>query len=134
MRELDSEFEAAGIAVRFVVIGDQKKVASFCGAHGMEARCIADPTKASFKAMEFGDYNLLKLFSDKALLARRRENKRAGFEQNWGATRLGDSSQLPGAAIIDANGRIVWKYAGVHPGDLPHMRELLAQARLALSS
>ncbi len=132
MRELDSEFDKLGVEVRFVVIGDAKKVAAFCSPYGMADRCIPDPNKATFKSMGFGDYNLLKLFSDKALLARRRENKKAGFSQNWGATRIQDGAQLPGAALIDREGRIVWKYAGVHPGDLPNMRDMLEQARTIL--
>ncbi len=129
MRELDAEFAAAAVPVRFIVIGDAEKAAAFCGAQGMADRCIADPDKATFAAMGFDRYNLLELFTDGALKARRRENKAAGFSQNWAATRVRDGAQLPGAALIDADGAIAWKYAGVHPGDLPPMSAMLRTAR-----
>jgi AhpC/TSA antioxidant enzyme len=134
LRELEDEFERDGIAVRFVVMGDIEKIRRFCGEYGMSSRCIADPAKQTYAAMGFGDYNLLKLFSDPALKARREENRASGFAQNWLATRLGDSAQLPGAALIDRSGRIVWQYAGTHPGDLPSMREMLEITRTKLLS
>lgn len=133
MRELDPEFDALGVAVRFVVIGDEAKVARFCGEYGMAERCIADEAKATFAAMGFGQYNLLRLFTDPALKARRRENKAAGFSQNWGATKLQDGAQLPGAALIGKDGRLLWTHAGVHPGDLPSMRSMLETARRCLT-
>jgi hypothetical protein len=78
--------------------------------------------------MGLDNFNLLKLFTDPALKKRRTENKVAGFSQNWGATKLGDSAQLPGALIVDASGRILWLHRGVHPGDLPPMADMLARA------
>jgi hypothetical protein len=98
----------------------------------MAERCVHDETKASYKAMGFDDYNLLRLFTDPALKQRRKENKAAGFSQNWGATKLSDGAQLPGAAVIDGDGVVRWLYAGKHPGDLPPMREMLAAARETL--
>lgn len=78
--------------------------------------------------MGLEQYNLLKLFTDPELKKRRAENKAAGFSQNWAATKLADGAQLPGAAIIDADGTIRWLHRGVHPGDLPPMREMLERA------
>ncbi|MBV8638422.1 MAG: AhpC/TSA family protein [Candidatus Eremiobacteraeota bacterium] len=134
MRELEKDFERDGIAVRFVVIGDITKARRYCSEYGMSSRCIPDPKKETYAAMGFGQYNLLKLFSDPALKERRKENRAAGFHQNWGATRLGDSAQLPGAAVINRHGIIAWRHAGVHPGDLPPMREMLEIARAATAS
>ncbi len=125
MRELESAFTDAGIAVRFFVIGDTEKVKAFAEPYGMADRCVADPDKRSFHAMGFGDYNLLKIFTDPALKKRRLENKAAGFSQNWGATKLADGAQLPGAAFVDSQGIVRWLYAGKHPGDLPSMSEML---------
>ena len=131
MRELEDDFERDGIAVRFVVIGDREKANRYCGKYGMSSRCIPDPKKETYAAMGFGQYNLVKLFTDPALKERRKENRAAGFRQNWSATRLADSAQLPGAAIIDRQGRMVWRHAGQHPGDLPPMHEMLEIARAA---
>jgi len=114
--------------VRFVTIGSQAKAEAFCGRQGAAALCIGDEDKRTYRAMGLENYNLLKLFSDKALKKRRAENKAAGFSQNWGATKLADGAQLPGAAIIDASGTIRWLHRGAHPGDLPPMREMLEHA------
>ncbi len=129
MRELDKDFESLGVAVRFVVIGDREKADEFAGPYGMADRCIPDPEKTTYAAMGLERYNLLKLFTDPALKKRRTENNAAGFKQNWGATKLKDSAQLPGAALIDGSGIVRWIYRGVHPGDLPAMAEMLESVR-----
>jgi hypothetical protein len=129
LRELEAQFIDLGVAVRFVVIGDAAKAADFCGKQGMADRCIPDPDKATYIAMGLEKYNLLRLFSDKALIARRKENKAAGFSQDWGNTKLKDAAQLPGAAFIDAHGIVRWTYEGKHPGDLPTMSAMLQTIR-----
>ena len=132
MRELEGEFEKAGINVRFVVIGTPDDAQTFCAQFGDASRCLADPSKATYKAMGLENYNLLKLFSDPDLRSRRQENRAAGFRQNWGATNLANVAQLPGAAVFDAQAKLRWLHRGKHPGDLPPMREMLAQARKGL--
>ncbi|MEO9170910.1 MAG: AhpC/TSA family protein [Candidatus Baltobacteraceae bacterium] len=132
MRELRQDFVQAGINVRFITIGSQKKAYAFCDEHNAADLCIGDPDKRSYRAIGLGDFNLLKLFSDPALRARRAENKGAGFRQNWRATKLQDGAQLPGAAIVDASGTIRWIHRGLHPGDLPPMQTMLETA-LALT-
>jgi len=84
--------------------------------------------------MGLGDFNLLKLFTDPALKKRRNENNAAGFSQDWGATKLSDGAQLPGAAIVDGAGTIRWFYRGAHPGDLPPMAEMLDRAKAILTT
>lgn len=132
MRESEAAFESAGIAVRFMVIGTADEAREFCGRFGDPSRCLPDPEKISYRAMGFGDYNLFRLFTDKALIARRNENRAAGFKQDWGATKLRNGAQLPGAAVFDASGEIRWVHRGAHPGDLPPMRQMLEEARRAL--
>lgn len=134
MREIDPLFEAAGINVRFVVIGTPELAKTFCARFGDADRCVADPDKASYKAMGLEDFNLLHLFTNRALKTRRKENAAAGFRQNWRATRLENAAQLPGAAAIDRDGFIRWVYRGRHPGDLPTMREMFERARRNLTA
>ncbi len=129
MRELDQHDGAGRIAVRFVTIGSQDTAEAFCAQQDAAPLCIGDEDKRTYRAMGLESYNLLKLFSDPALKKRRAENKAAGFSQNWGATKMRDASQLPGAAIVDAAGRIRWLHRGAHPGDLPPMREMFVVAR-----
>lgn len=133
MRELEPQFAEAGIAVRFVVIGTPAEAEAFASQFGDASRCLADPEKETYKAMGLEDYNLLRLFSDKDLRKRRQENKASGFKQNWGATKLANAAQLPGAAVFDASGTIRWVHRGKHPGDLPPMSEMFEHARSALA-
>jgi hypothetical protein len=129
------EFEAKTpehVAVRFIVIGSQRKVNQFCAPLGGQDLCVADPSKSSYEAMGLERYDLRRIFTDPALKERRRENKRAGFSQNWAATKLRDAAQLPGAAVIDAQGVIRWLHRGIHPGDLPPMSQMLSAAAAVL--
>jgi hypothetical protein len=133
LRELESECEKAGIAVRFVVMGTPQEAARFCARFGDASRCVADPQKSSYAAMGLGKFELLRLFSDPELKRRRAENRAAGFAQDWRATKLRNGAQLPGAAVIDANGTVRWLHRGTHPGDLPSMQQML-QTAIAMSS
>ena len=129
MRELEGEGRPLPLNVRFVVIGTPELAAEFCSRFGDAGRCVADPEKRSYAAIGLEDYALWKLPFDAALKKRRRENKAAGFSQNWRATRMENAAQLPGAAIFDRDGIARWLHRGTHPGDLPPMREMLEKAR-----
>ena len=133
MRESGYDPTQGPFSVRFVTIGSQAKAEEFCGQHGMAAYCIGDVDKRTYAAMGLEGFNLLKLFTDPALKKRRAENKAAGFSQNWGATKLQDGAQLPGAAIVDASGILRWVHRGAHPGDLPPVDEMLGRARELLA-
>jgi hypothetical protein len=113
-------------------MGTPEEARAFCARFG-EPACLSDPQKASYKAMGLEQYNLLRLFSDKKLAARRRENRAAGFKQDWRATRVRNAAQLPGAAFFDAGGTMRWVHRGAHPGDLPPMRDMLYRVRQALT-
>jgi AhpC/TSA antioxidant enzyme len=133
LRESGYDPTQGAFSVRFVTIGSQAKAEEFCGQHGMAAYCIGDVDKRTYAAMGLEGFNLLRLFTDPALKKRRAENKAAGFSQNWGATKLQDGAQLPGAAIVDASGIIRWVHRGAHPGDLPPVDEMLERARELLA-
>ncbi|MBV8373868.1 MAG: hypothetical protein JO302_00005 [Candidatus Eremiobacteraeota bacterium] len=132
MREFEKTDAHPDLSLTFVTIGSQEKAGAFCRAHHATARCLGDEDKRTYRAMGFGDFNLLKLFTDRDLGRRRAENSAAGFSQNWRATKLRDGAQLPGAAAIDAAGIVRWIHRGRHPGDLPAIAEMIACARSAL--
>lgn len=134
MREFDRSTPAGRVAVRFITIGSQAKAEEFCARQDAAPLCIGDEDKRTYRAMGLENFNLLTLFTDPALKKRRAENKAAGFGQDWGATRLADAAQLPGAAIVDASGTLRWLHRGAHPGDLPPMREMLERANVLLRS
>ena len=128
MRESGYDAATDAVSVHFVTIGSQAKADEFCGPFGPAARCVGDANKASYRAMGLEDFSFLKLFTDADLQKRRAQNRSAGFSQNWGATKLSDAAQLPGAAIVDAEGILRWIHRGTHPGDLPPLREMLDRA------
>ena len=134
MREIEAEFEKAGVAVRFVVMAPPHEAARFCARFGEANRCLADPEKRTYEAMGLGRYNLLRLLSDRELRERRAANRAAGFRQDWTATSLRNAVWLPGAALAGASGRILWLYRGRHPGDLPPMAQMLAAVSECLPS
>jgi hypothetical protein len=134
LREYRQQHPEDSLTVRFVTIGSQSKAQEFCGQQGAGDLCIGDETKRTYAAMGLEQYNLLKLFTDPALKQRRAENKAAGFSQNWGATKIQDGAQLPGAAIVDGAGVIRWIHRGAHPGDLPPMRDMLERAHALLGT
>lgn len=132
LREVEEEFERAGISVHFVVIGTAEEAKSFASRFGNPSRVIPDPRKESYFAMGFEDYNFFRFFIDNEHSKRRKHNRAAGFRQNWRATKLGHAAQLPGAAVIDGKGLIRWLHRGQHPGDLPHMAEMHSHAKRTL--
>ena len=129
MRESGYDAATGPVQVRFVTIGPQAKADEFCGPYGPAARCIGDPDRASYRAMGLENFSFLKMFTDLGLMRRRAENRAAGFSQDWAATKLSDAAQLPGAALVDADGVLRWIHRGSHPGDLPPMRAMLERAR-----
>lgn len=134
MREFEETDPHTDVAVTFVTIGLQEKADAFCKEHGATARCIGDEDKRTYRAMGLTDFGFIGFLVNGDLKKRRVENNAAGFSQNWGATKLRDAKQNPGAAAIDADGVVRWIYRGVHPGDLPSMREMLTQARGVFSA
>jgi AhpC/TSA antioxidant enzyme len=132
LREVDDDFARAGISVRFMTIGSQAKADDYCARHNGGAICIGDPDKHTYAAMGLSDFDLTKLMTTPALLERRNENQAAGFRQDWAATLIWDAAQNPGAAILDRDGVVRWLHRGEHPGDLPPLREMLAQAQAVI--
>jgi hypothetical protein len=68
------------------------------------------------------------LLAPAALRRRRKQARAAGCSVSLSGTlqKHSDVLQLPGAAIVAQGGEIIWIHRGVHPGDLPSARELLA--------
>ena len=129
MRELDPQFEQAGVAVRFIVMGTPEIAERFCSRFGDASRCLADPEKRTYEAMGLERYNFLRLPFDRALRRRHKEASAAGFHVNLRASRLENAAQLPGAAFFDRDGIVRWLHRGTHPGDLPAMATMLESIR-----
>jgi hypothetical protein len=132
VREQRSGIDAAGLAVACVVQGTADDVRRFCGRHGIEALCVPDPDKASYRAMGLERTSWGALLRPSSDLKRRRGEARAsgcGVSLSGTFRRHSDVLQLPGAALVARGGEILWLHRGTHPGDLPPIARLLEVAR-----
>jgi hypothetical protein len=128
LREKQSEFEKRGVALACVVQGTAEEAARFCGRYGVEALCIPDPEKESYRALGLGRASLRELiFPSDDLKRRRAEAKQAGCSNKLEGARQkhSDIFQLSGAALVAAGGTILWLHRGKHTGDLPSADGLL---------
>jgi hypothetical protein len=128
LRERLPEFERRGVRVAAVVQGTADEALRFCGRHGMERICVPDPGRASYRAMGLPrtSWGAL-LFALPALRRRRAEARAAGCASSLTGTlrKHSDVLQLPGAALVGRDGRLLWVHRGAHPGDLPSAAALL---------
>ena len=128
MREKQGEFEKRGVALACVVQGTADEAARFCGRHGVEALCIPDPQKESYRALGLGRASLRELiFPSDDLKRRRAEAKQAGCSNKLEGARQkhSDVFQLSGAALMATGGTILWLHRAKHTGDLPSADGLL---------
>jgi len=137
LREKQSEFERRGVALACVVQGTAEAAARFCGRHGVEALCIPDPQKESYRALGLGRASLRELiFPSDDLKRRRAEAKQAGCSNKLEGARQkhSDIFQLSGAALVATGGTILWLHRSKHTGDLPSAEGLLEIAGKFLPS
>ncbi|MGH9670101.1 MAG: AhpC/TSA family protein [Terriglobales bacterium] len=128
MRERAGEFEKRGVALACVVQGTASEATRFCGRHGVESLCIPDPDRESYRALGLGRASWREiLFASADAKRRRAETKRAGCSNNLEGARQkhSDILQLPGAALVAADGTILWLHRSRHTGDLPSADQLL---------
>ncbi|HUI39209.1 MAG TPA: AhpC/TSA family protein [Candidatus Nitrosotalea sp.] len=130
MREQLPEFTRRRVRVGCVVQGTAEEMARFCGRHGVEAVCIPDPMRASYRTMGLERttwWNIL--FPSQEGKRRRAAAKVAGCSVSIEGTmqKHSDILQLPGAALIAKGGKIEWLYRGSSPSDLPSPADLLSR-------
>lgn len=118
-----------------VVQGNSDQMAIFCGRHGVASVCIPDPQRASYRAMglERTSWRQI-LFPSKEGKRRRVEARASGFPVSLEGTlqKNGDVLQLPGAALVGSDGRILWLHRGEAAYDLPPAHELVRVVRLKI--
>jgi len=135
LRDLQPRFQQAGVRVACVVMGDARQAEAFASRFGLAGACVPDPLRETWRAMGLGRWRWTEMLRpSRDVIQRYREARRAGCGLNLrGALqRHQDYLLLPGAALVEPGGRILWIHRGQHPGDLPHVREMLAVAeRLA---
>ena len=101
-----------------------------CG-HSDHLRCVPDPGKVTHRAWGLKRLFLPRWSALRELMRRQREATRSGFAQSWRRSFASESDWLlvPGAALVERGGRVLWLHRGEHPGDLPSAEDLLAVAQ-----
>lgn len=128
LREKWPEFEALGVRVVCVVQGTAEEAERFCGRHGLTQACIGDPAKESYRAMGFGHTRWKEiLLASRELKERRAQARQLGCGVSLKGTlqKHSDVLQLPGAALVDRGGRILWLNRPQTLAGLPRADELL---------
>jgi peroxiredoxin len=128
LRKALPRFGALGVRVVCVVQGTEEEARRFCGRHGLAGVCLGDPQKASYRAMGLGRTHWSEiLLASKELRRRRAEARELGCAVSLKGTfqQHSDVLQLPGAALVDRGGAILWLHRGAHVADLPAADELL---------
>ena len=128
LREKLPEFEALGVRVVCVVQGTAEEAQQFCARHGLTQGCIGDPDKESYRAMGFGRTSWKEiLFASSELKQRRAQASALGCRINLKGTfqKHSDVLQLPGGALVDRGGRILWLNRPQNLAGLARADELL---------
>jgi hypothetical protein len=128
LREKWPEFEALGVRVVCVVQGTAEEAERICGRNGLTQGCIGDPAKESYRAIGFGRTGWKEiLFASDELKERRAEASRLGCGVSLKGTlqKHSDVLQLPGAALVERGGRILWLNRPQTLAGLPRADELL---------
>lgn len=126
---LRQRLEEAGVNLVCVVQGTPEEIAIHWSFPDIVA--VGDPEKVTYRQMGFERTNLLKiLLPSKALRSRRSEATAQGCSMNKAgmASPSSDILQLPGAALVDAAGRLLWVHRGRHTGDLDLSPEAVLRA------
>lgn len=128
LREKWPEFEALGIRLACVVQGTAEEAERFCGRQGLTQACLGDPAKESYRAMGFGRTSWKEiLFASGELKQRRKEARALGCGVSLAGTlpKHRDVLQLPGAALVDRSGQILWLSRPQTLAGMPRADELL---------
>lgn len=114
--------EQRGGRLVFVGNGDRRFAKGFREAFGISSDIYTDPRRAAYAALGFrrgGVATTLRF----AVVKNSFRALKAGFRQ----VRVeGDAWQLGGVVVVDAEGRIRYRYASAVAGDHPPLSEILA--------
>jgi alkyl-hydroperoxide reductase/thiol specific antioxidant family protein len=131
LRETLPKFDDRGIRVGCVVQGTAEEAARFCGRHGVQQVCIPDPARESYRAMSLERGSWWKILLPTARLRKSRASAKAagcGISLEGAFQKHSDILQLPGAALVARDGKILWLHRGTSSEDLPSPPDLLATA------
>lgn len=130
---LQKELQKLGINLACVVQGTPEEAKMFFTLDTIE--CIPDSHKESYKLLGLERTSWFQiLFPTKALRKRREEATKLGCSISAKGTKQksSDPLQLPGAALINEDGKLLWIHRAKHTGDLALGDELIAELKKSL--
>lgn len=128
LRESLPKLQERGLRVACVVQGTAEEAARFCGRHGVEQVCIPDPARESYRAMGLERTSWWKILLPTARLRQSRARAKSagcGISVEGAFQKHSDILQLPGAALVGRDGKILWLHRGASTEDLPSPAEIL---------
>ena len=126
------EFERLGANLVAIGQGTGADAAEVCGELGVEFPCLGDPSRAGYRALGLGRASWWGITAgpllEKPIVGLRRI---ADANLRRSASRHSDVRQLPGVAIVDAQGILRYLHRAQKTDDLPDADQLLSElARL----
>jgi hypothetical protein len=124
VRESYAAFTAAG--TRVIAVGTAAPFqARRLMEQGIPFPCLLDPDRQLYRALGLGRVGWSTVFRRDTYLNYWRAWRRGARQ---GAV-TGDTRQLPGVAVFDAEGRLRWLHRGATVGDYPPVAAVLAAVR-----
>lgn len=129
MRESHAAIEALGARVIAVGTGSTAQ-ARHLMERGTPFPCLVDSREHLYRALGLGRVGVSTLLDPATYLNYWRAWRRGSRQGQI----TGDPRQLSGVAILDAEGRLRWRYASKTIGDYPPLTDVRAQIRRLFSS
>ncbi|WP_143529004.1 AhpC/TSA family protein [Rubrobacter xylanophilus] len=121
LRGAGREFERRGARVALVTPATPEETREFCS--GLRFSCLSDPSREAYRAFGIRRGGLGSVVLHPENL---RRGMRALAEGHRQGRTAGDVWQLPGAFVIDREGRFRYAHYARRSSDNPPVRELLA--------
>jgi peroxiredoxin len=127
LRRQEERFEEAGVGVVLVGLGSIEDAERFRRRFGVPYPLVADRKRELYKSFRLRRMAPWQVVSPRVAL----KGIAAMAQGHLAGLPTGDVAQLPGAFLIDTQGRIVFSHYGKDPSDHPDMEALLAAGKKA---
>ena len=122
MRQREEDFKEAGAQVVLVGMGSPRQAEAFRERFQIRFPIICDTDRQLYRAYHLKRMGFFSLFSPSLAL----KGLSAMSQGHLMGIPEGDIHQLSGVFVIDASGRIRFRYHSKDPSDLPPMADLLS--------
>jgi peroxiredoxin len=122
LRRHHPEFEKRGVKVVAIGPVDGASAESVCGMLNLPCTCLGDPSGEAYEAYGLGRGGISKMVNPHTLY----RGVIAFFGGHRQGRPVGDRFRLPGAFIIDQDGKTQWVWRGRDAADYPGALEILS--------